>query len=745
MKKTKNPYHFLDMYCLRTPVLPIRFFTKIFNEEEHNYNKLKNIWGNKILKEAVFLASPYLFNELSNYFKEGFQSVSNKENLNKTLLKYAIRASTRCTPFGLFAGVSVGEFNKTSLIELKDIKEYGRITKYDTNYISSLLKNYAVNPEIKNQLLFFPNSTLYKIANQYRYVEDELNKTKKAYSIEAVEHTHYLEKIFKEAEKGKTIDHLANEIINNDISFEDAKEFINSLIENQLLVSELELNVTGKDSLSLLKEKLNSFKNIKEQIYYLELLKSHLTTIDIKIGNSTTPYENCFNFLKEKSIPFEEKYVFQTDLFVKTNANTLNIKHGYTIKKALPLLNKLSPLKRNEKLERFKKVFFDRYEAREMPLALVLDVELGVGYIQDQHISDTTPFLEDITPTKEIISEETMGWSEVHRIVYQKLLDAEKNNQFTIEINDKDFEHIESDWENIPDTLYASIETLKIDNNECLFIYGLGANAGNVLARFSYGDPKLLEHLKTITDLEQQIQPTKIMAEIVHLPETRTGNILKRPHLREYEIPYLAKSTLPLSQQITIDDLWVSIKKDKIILRSKRLNKEVIPKLTNAHNYKLKALPIYHFLCDLQSQDKKKYLGFSWPKITEKHSFLPRVTYKNSILSKAKWYLKEKDIKAFMINYHDKELLLASVQKWRMCFQIPKYVQLVEQDNTLLIDLEHFNSIQLLLATIKNNKHSLLEEFLHAEKTVVSRKNESFTNECIITLYNQEKSNQKNI
>lgn len=741
MKRTKNPYHFSEKYCLRTPILSINFHESIFTQNK----PLRNIWENKILKEAIYLASPYVYKKLCNSFVKNINTSSEKRSLSNTLLKYAIRASTRCTPFGLFAGISIGSFNKNSKIELAPIEQHQRITKYDTNYISSLLNSFLTNPVIKNQLLFFPNSTLYKVANQYRYIEYQLEKANKNYSIEAVEHNFYLEKILKEAQTGKTILQLINKIIDNDVSFDNANNFITSLIDNQILVSELELNITGNDCLNLFVNKISSLKKTKQNTSLLTLLQKHLTTIDKKIGNTPTPYKNSFSSIKKIGAPYEEKYIFQTDLFIKTTANSLATTHGYTIKKLLPLLNKLSPLKLNKKLEEFKKSFLERYETRKMPLAQVLDIELGIGYIQHNFISGTTPFLEDVFPQKKTTTEENILWNEIDQIIYQKLLKAENNHQFTIPLTDNDFEHIEANWNDLPDTLSAFTEVLKINNKECLIVHGLSANAGNLLARFSYGDTELLEHLKQITNLEQQLQPDKIIAEITHLPEARTGNILKRPHLRAYEIPYLAKSTLPLSKQISIDDLWISIQNNKIILTSKKLNKEVLPKLTNAHNYELKGLPIYHFLCDLQSQKERLYLGFSWPKITEKHSFLPRVTYKESILSKAKWHVKEIDIKALMVHFHVEVLLLATIHKWRIRLQMPKYVQLVEQDNTLLIDLEHFKSIQLLLTSVKNKKKCILEEFLFTEETIVNRKNEKFTNECIMTLYNQEKLNQINL
>ena len=255
MKKTKNPYHFLENYCLRTPTLPINFYKNVFRVKKNRFEQLKNTWKNEVLKEAIFLASPYLYNELYNYFKKNRDYVSKKEELNQTFLKYIIRASTRCTPFGLFAGVSVGNFDKDSLIELKSIEQYKRITKFDTNYIASLFNHFLKNSMIKKHLSFFPNSTLYKVANQYRYIEYQLEKAKRTYSIEGVEHTPYLETILTASKNGKTIHQLANKIIADDISIEDASEFVESLIENQILVSELELNVTGSDYLGLVIKK----------------------------------------------------------------------------------------------------------------------------------------------------------------------------------------------------------------------------------------------------------------------------------------------------------------------------------------------------------------------------------------------------------------------------------------------------------------------------------------------------------
>ena len=118
-----------------------------------------------------------------------------------------------------------------------------------------------------------------------------------------------------------------------------------------------------------------------------------------------------------------------------------------------------------------------------------------------------------------------------------------------------------------------------------------------------------------------------------------------RPAFRKYEIPYLSNSTLPKKQQITLDDLYLSVKYDRLILRSKRVNKQIAPRLGNAHNYSFNALPVYHFLCDLQTQNIRGGLYFDWGSLKDKFVFLPRVEIENVIVSPATWQLNKDQFK----------------------------------------------------------------------------------------------------
>ena len=261
-----------------------------------------------------------------------------------------------------------------------------------------------------------------------------------------------------------------------------------------------------------------------------------------------------------------------------------------------------------------------------------------------------------------------------------------------------------------------------------------GSSAANLFARFSNGQKELLHLTQNITLKEAQENPEKILAEIIHLPESRTGNILRRPHLRAYEIPCLGKSSLPKNKQIPLEDLEIKIEKNTVKLFSKKHAKEVLPRLTNAHNFRANPLPIYHFLCDLQMQNLSSF-SFTWNSFFNQYNNLPRVTYKNIILAKARWHVKKESIKEILELKDEKDLLNKKIVAWRTKNRIPKWIQLVDGDNTLTINLENISSVRMLLATIKNRSQFVLEEFLFAKETVVNNKEDNFCNQVLLAFH----------
>lgn len=280
------------------------------------------------------------------------------------------------------------------------------------------------------------------------------------------------------------------------------------------------------------------------------------------------------------------------------------------------------------------------------------------------------------------------------------------------------------------------VEILTNKGEELISIEASGnCSAAKLIGRFCNGEEAIHNLAKEIINKETELNQDKILAEIVHIPQARTGNVLRRPILRNYEIPYLGNSILPAANQITIEDLYISIKNNKVVLKSKSLHKEIIPCLSNAHNYTYNSVPIYHFLCDLQGQSSSPISSFSWGILENHYDYFPRVIYAGVILSKAKWFINFKELEQFTTTKLSNKVF-ANFKLWKEAKKIPQYVNLVNGDNTLLLDLNQEIGIILFLKTIKPNSKIILEEFLFDNNSVVKDANSnSFANQFILSYY----------
>lgn len=742
--KSKNPYTFFNQFCLRTPLLPLDFYFDLTKEQKISIEKYQELWGNEIIREAIFLASPSLFSIIEKWLSGKIKDPKKAQKLEYALFKYLSRMSSRCTPFGLFAGCSMGAFTDTSEIRMDSSNVYERQTRFDMNFLVALSQKLSKETHIKKQLLWYPNTSLYKIGQQYRYIEYQYGpNNKRLHSIEAITHTPYLEIILAQASSGKKIRQLALSLVDDEISIEDAEAFMEELIANQVLVSSIEPSITGNDFLTQLVESLKKIKGTQEVVNEMEQYLKFLDQIDQKLGNSAQEYIDVSKSIKKLEVAFDLKFLFQTDVYPKTIVNQLNNRIGYQIKRAMTVLNKISMPPQNTRLQQFKKAFLKRYETREISLATALDTEIGVGYIQEQGDTVSTPFLDDLDIPFQQGVRQNHTWSEIQEILYQALQKSKEKNRYTLLLEDVTIENLEVNWADLPDTMSAMAEIVTIDAEEKIILSAVsGSSAASLLGRFTIGNSQILQHCSTIADMEQKMHPEKILAEIIHLPESRTGNILRREVIRDYEIPYLGNSNLPKEDQIPIHDLMISIQHNRIVLRSKKHNKEVIPKLSNAHNYSgMNSLPVYHFLCDLPTQNKRRGIAFNWGELLEKNNFLPRVIYKNFIFSKARWRITKKEIEPLLYHIEHTKNLMTEIVLWRSKLQMPLYVQLIDGDNTLLVNMNHSISVGMLLHSVKNRDQFVLEEFLgtEIEEGLVKNKKQTYVNQFVFSFYNEEK------
>ncbi|MDJ1470245.1 lantibiotic dehydratase [Xanthocytophaga flava] len=692
-----------------------------------------------LVAEAIFISSPDLYNKYQEWLRKEIPKDKDQEKVKITLAKYLLRMSYRCTPFGLFAGVSTAIVSNETHIELVDISKYQRKSRLDMDYLCAFASMLNQTEEFYDQLTYRPNNTLYKVGNQLRYIEYRINKRTRTHHLSTISNSEYIDKIIQISKNGASKQQLAKCIVDDEISLEEALCFIQELITNQVLLSNLEPIITGKEYLIHLQQVLSSINADPLIKKSLQKVNDLLKEADQFISTSAINiYKKIEQHLQHLGVPFEVGQLFQVDMYKPLSKNTIN---ESVINKLISFISIFSRIPMNNeisKITRFIDAFQERFDQQAVPLLEVLDGEFGIGYpVLAVGETDSSPLLDGIPFTESEEHFSTFSWSAWQRFIFDKYSLSIQSNKTVINIQSEEIQSFMKAQEPklasslyVMGSIYASTAE-DVDNGNFLIDYytTTGPSAANLLGRFCHLDDTLTESIKKILLEEEETNSEAVFAEIVHINQARVGNISKRPILRKYEIPILTQPGVDQNHTISLDDLLIMVRNNRVILWSRSLNKQVIPRLSTAHNYTILALPIYHFLCDLQYQDTIKNLEWNWGVLSQV-PFLPRVQFGTIVLSKARWHFSEASLNQFAQTLESGDLVAFQQQ-----YNLPRWITVIEGDNQIPIDLHNQLSCQVLEGFIKLEKTLTVEECLTNQENVwIKGAKGSFTNEFIIPL-----------
>jgi lantibiotic biosynthesis protein len=766
MFKLKNLYK--DIYTpypsfvVRNPLMPAQFFydwctitgTDVNDTTAKLRQGLKDWYSKPVVQEALYISSPDLFEQLQQWLTDSIEKQATREKIEMSLIKYFARMCTRCTPYGLLACCAIGQTGETTDLQLADINQLLRKGRLDMDYVCQLAIHIIKLPVVATRLKFYPNTSLYTIGESIRYIEHRFTQsTGRSYHLVQLEATDYLLEILEKAKQGARMEELAEMLVEEEITIEEAREFIYELITNQVLISELDANVTGEEFFSILLRKLKQLhdtEGVTEMAPFIEAMeKVDATFQELKTGNEAgaAPYRQVAEVLRPLEIPLQLKSLIQVDTYRPLTQTTLHKRVLQDMLKGAGMVHLLNPnAELYDSFSDFKNAFNNRYEMQWVPLVEVLDTESGIGYGEFSTTGmEESPLINDLpiadgggrgaaragTPTEEY------KWK-----LYEKAL---RGNLLEVAIEDELLEELSKKAINttgladsascMVEVIAPSAEALSQGNFKIAYSSINGPSGAILLSRFCHLNADIEKMTNEVLRLEEAHEPDAIFAEIVHLPESRIGNILMRPVLRPYEITYLGGSTVPEEYRIPVTDLMVGIERGQVMLFSQRLQKRIIPRLTNAHNFAMTTLPMYKFLCDLQRQ-QIKFLNWGWGTL-DGRPFLPRVVYQNIILSRAHWSLRKDDIK-HLDNKND-AALLAGFQQLAAERKMPEFLYLSQGDNELLLNCNNIFSIKILLEEIRKGGAASLKEVLDTpDNCWIESPGGKHTNEFIFSFTRQQ-------
>lgn len=737
MKKEKKrilPFIPLNKFVLRVPAFSHSFIQFILGELKKGirpYEIIKSGMEDPYLAEAIFVAAPELYQE---WLK--LKDTDNSEAAQAVIMsvfKYLTRASVRCTPFGLFSGCGVGNIGDQNEVLLSSRHEFRTRTRLDMAVLGKLSRLMMQDKRIIKDLHYKVNSSLYKIGNEYRYVECIYGEKGTRHILSSIEASEHLDALLLYCEEGKKKDELIMFLMPFS-DYDDATAFIDNLIESQLIVNDLLISVTGD-----LPERqlLKIADQVKDEMFEgLKVATEHLHKLDkVGPGRDLSVYTSIQESIRSMVPDAKNKYMIQSDLNIKAEVCTLKKELIDGVMDAISVLNRLYAGFGNGSIEAFKNAFYDRYETEEIPITEALDIEIGLGYPVGaaNGAEDMNSWLEDVVlQGRPQTGESTLTLTKTELYLLQKYEAWEKDKSRFLIIEEDELKAFPDQGRDVPDTITAMIGVCNEREGLIQFAFAGGSSGANLLGRFCHVNEDIYALANEIIEIERKVNPDAIVAEIVHMPQDRICNVLLRPSLREYEIPYLSNTAVKDECIIPITDLMLTVSSNRLILKSKRFNKEVIPKLTTAHNFSSNALPVYSFLSSFHTHYKKSTFVFAWGSFLQSKPHLPRVMYKNVVLCPETWTVVKSTLEPLYGKFSDVEIL-DWLSKFRNERGIPDQVVVSESDNKLLIDFNTIISVRIFLGELKKRQTAKLEEFLFdSESALVKRDGESFTNEILL-------------
>jgi thiopeptide-type bacteriocin biosynthesis protein len=743
-------------FVLRTPALPFEEFlalsaqasvpaalTKeegldeaVTSDRQLIRGRLQQMVSRPEVKEALWIASPEFVDSLALWWREPESEKGRK--LEQSLYRYIARMTSRATPFGLFAGCSVGGIGGQTRLALGPRNEYWRRSRLDMEYLCNLAEKIIADPALRGNLLFRPNTSLYLAAGRYHHVQGYFIEQARAYRLVATDSTPYLDVTLQRAQGGATPVALASALVQDDpeILLEEALEYIGQLIESQLLVAELVPPITGPEPVDDMIAQLN-MAGTSSVAGALSAVANRLQTLDQqKLGNDLGLYQELVKTISELPASYKVDHLVQVDMMKPAPGASLDQRLINEILRGVETLHSLNSGPPQDFFRQFKQDFTERYQDQQVPLVWALDDEVGIGFEKsDSASSMAEPLLDGLEIGRE--PEEQPARSRKGELaLLRKLEELARSGKTVLELDAALTKALRAESPSpLPDAFSVMGSVGSGDANKPSFhLQSVSGPSGAILlGRFCHADSRLndcvQEHLRAEEALgaEEEV----VFAEIAHLPEGRIGNVLFRPALRRYEIPFLASSRMPVDQQIPVTDLSVSVENNQVVLRSRRLARRVLPRLTSAHGfYHGRNLKLYKFLCLLQTQGLAGGLSWNWGTL-EHASFLPRVTYGKLVFSLARW-TAEKEVIEKLSREQGADRIRA-VHQWREQMAVPRFVLLTEVDNQLLIDFDNVLSVDTFVEYAKKRSGvRLVELFASPEELAAHSPEGGFTHEVVI-------------
>jgi len=569
-----------------------------------------------------------------------------------TIWKYFNRAKFRATPYGTFASFSLLS-NAIKPSESRIVVEEALKVRELIDWPHKNNIQLPLADLLQKNCLIFSNSSYYLTPNSIRYIAC----TDGVFELAELDQDDFVIQILTACLKPLRFNDLVKQLNLSDIEIEGLFGLLQDMHDLQLIFTNYDPNIIGDD--------------------YFE-----------RLGLANTA-----------ELP---KYLIAERIALSGGINERSLQ---AIPGLISMLHNIMPAKDRDALSQFQVRFKKKFEDREVPLLLALDPEMGVGYDELEQSGQNSGFITRFNnkPPKKAETENIR--TALKPYLTEQKFEKGKTvylNKLVLTPNQKTA------------ALPNSFSMVMSVHDDLIFIEQIGGVTSNALSgRFTMAAGEVEQYTKDIASAEQQANPGVLFFDVAYMVEANVDNVNRRKLIYGHQLSILNfdTSTAPLA----LNDIQISVRGTEIILRSKQLNKRLVPRMASAYNYIRSDLSVFRLLCDLQHQGLQTNLSFPLDTIYPDLDYYPRLQYQNIVLSSNKWKIK----KEALLGPDQKLLTIAECRLYLNNLGVSEYFKAGMSDQTLCFALQNDDDINAFLQYVQKQGSTYIEEILIPQNSIV--------------------------
>ncbi|WP_053063520.1 lantibiotic dehydratase family protein [Nocardiopsis sp. RV163] len=679
--------------------LPTSGVPDLSGSDPHPWLKwLRRVWEHPGLTEAIRNASPDLAAGVEALLDQDPAAVRVRRARKATasVLRYVLRADSRATPFGLFAGVAAATFSERSRVVWGGA--HRRVVSPGGAWVAEVVSALEAPPVVREHLLVVVNNTVVEerghlVVPQYaRPAPGAPGSDAEQVEVRVNSAVRLVLETAREPVSWSTLQaKLAAEYPDEPAVSTDA--MLARLVQVQALLTSLAPASTETDSLGCLVSSLaqhNTCAPPETRPLMSLLQKAHTATEEHNCGGRSSTLGKADEAVSRVS------RVQPLGVDVRVDADmALPVTVARAAEQAAHMLTVLSPYPDGlPAWHTYRERFADRYGDALVPVREVVHPQTGLGFPAGYAITDAEGRAESLTDRDRWLLEQAQAAALDRRreISADALLDELAARQSALPPG-----HTELNLR-VESPSRAALDSGRFR----VAVLGASRSAATMAGRFA-----ALAGVRG--DLREAVSRTTsagaVPVQLSFPPlRARSSHLVRSERLLDHLIS-VGEYPASVPGQLGVDDLAVGCDDGGLFLFSRILARRVEPVVPHALNLRYAPL-LTRFLAELPRAGRAVVIGFDWGAAFSL-PFLPRVRSGNVVLANARWRVRAADLPP----------RTAPWPQWRQAWStwaerrsLPGVVDLGKGDQRLRLDLAEPAHLFLLRAQVDKEGGTVLTE-----------------------------------